>query len=103
DGAPRARELFREATAADRGRLDLAFSRLKLDLRVTADDVAGDPLPGPIASAVVAYERAIAEPGVGGFDDLVVRSLGLLHADSRVLAAWRDRCARLLIDEAQDL
>ena len=41
------RELFPEAAAADRGRLDLAFSRLKLDLRVTADDVAGDPAAGP--------------------------------------------------------
>ena len=97
------RELFPEAAAADRGRLDLAFSRLKLDLRVTADDVAGDPAPGPIASAFVAYERAIAELGGVDFDDLVVRSLGLLHADGRVLAAWRDRCARLLVDEAQDL
>ena len=97
------RELFPEAAAADRGRLDLAFSRLKLDLRVTADDVAGDPAPGPIASAFVAYERAIAELGGVDFDDLVVRSLGLLQADGRVLAAWRDRCARLLVDEAQDL
>ena len=97
------RELFPEAAAADRGRLDLAFSRLKLDLRVTADDVAGDPAAGPIASAFVAYERAIAELGGVDFDDLVVRSLGLLHADARVLAAWRDRCARLLVDEAQDL
>ena len=97
------RELFPEAAAADRGRLDLAFSRLKLDLRVTADDVAGDPAAGPIASAFVAYERAIAELGGVDFDDLVVRSLGLLQADERILAGWRGRCARLLVDEAQDL
>ena len=69
------RELFPEAAAADRGRLDLAFSRLKLDLRVTAADVASDPAPGPIASAFVAYERAIAELGGVDFDDLVVRAL----------------------------
>ncbi len=50
----------------------------------TADDVAGDPLPGPIASAFVAYERAIAELGGVDFDDLVVRALGLLQC----------RCAR---------
>src|SRR3954447_25099733 len=61
------RELFPEAGAADRGRLDLAFSRLKLDLRVTADEVARDPAPGPIASAFVAYERAVLESGGGGF------------------------------------
>jgi DNA helicase-2/ATP-dependent DNA helicase PcrA len=97
------RELFPEAAATDRGRLDLAFSRLKLDLRVSADDIALDPLPGPIASAFVAYERAIGELGGVDFDDLVVRSLGLLQADARVLAVWRARCARLLVDEAQDL
>src|SRR5262245_43648350 len=57
------RELFPEAGVADRGRLDLAFSRLKLDLRVTAQDVARDPAPGPVASAFVAYEGAIAELG----------------------------------------
>ena len=55
------RALIPQAGAADRGRLDLAFSRLKLDLRVSAEEVAGDPAPGPVASAFVAYERAIAE------------------------------------------
>ena len=45
------RGLFPAATAADRGRLDLAFSRLKLDLRVMADEVAADPAPGPVARA----------------------------------------------------
>jgi superfamily I DNA/RNA helicase len=97
------RELFPEAGAADRGRLDLAFSRLKLDLRVTAADVARDPAPGPIAGAFLAYERAILELGGVDFDDLVVRALRVLQADDRVLATWRARCASLLVDEAQDL
>ncbi len=97
------RDLFPEATVADRGRLDLAFSRLKLDLRVSADEVARDPAPGPIASAYVTYERAIADSGGVDFDDLVVRALGLLHGDDSTLAAWRARCANLLVDEAQDL
>jgi superfamily I DNA/RNA helicase len=97
------RELFPQATPGDRGRLDLAFSRLKLDLRVTADDVALDPTPGPIASAFVTYERAVAASGGVDFDDLVVRALGLLGSDETVLAAWRARCAHLLVDEAQDL
>jgi superfamily I DNA/RNA helicase len=97
------RELFPGISRADRGRLDLAFSRLKLDLRVTADDVARDPAPGPIASAFVVYEGAIRESGGVDFDDLLVRSLAMLLEDSRLLARWRSRTVRLLVDEAQDL
>ena len=40
------RELFPEATVADRGRLDLAFSRLKLDIRVTRRGRGGRPGAG---------------------------------------------------------
>jgi superfamily I DNA/RNA helicase len=97
------RELFPEAVAADRGRLDLAFSRLKLDLRVTADDVARDPAPGPIALAYIAYEHAVRDSGGVDFDDLVVRALRRLGEDAPLLARWRARTARLLVDEAQDL
>jgi superfamily I DNA/RNA helicase len=97
------RELFPAAGPADRGRLDLAFSRLKLDLRVTADEVARDPAPGPVAAAFVAYQRAIAELGGVDFDDLVVRALACLDDDPATLARWRARCAHLLVDEAQDL
>ena len=44
-------------------------------------------------------------PKSGGvdFDDLVVRALGLLQTDERVLDRWRGRCRNLLVDEAQDL
>jgi superfamily I DNA/RNA helicase len=97
------RELFPGITRADRGRLDLAFSRLKLDLGATADEVARDPAPGPIARAFVAYEGAVRGSGGVDFDDLLVRSLESLRADSRLLARWRSRTARLLVDEAQDL
>jgi len=97
------RELFPDASAADRGRLDLAFSRLKLDLRVTAAEVATDPAPGPVARAFIAYERAVAAGGGVDFDDLVVRALGLLRAEPSMLEQWRARCANLLVDEAQDL
>jgi len=97
------RELFPEATASDRGRLDLAFSRLKLDLRVGADDVSRDPSPGPVARAFVAYERALRESGGVDFDDLVVRALDRLGGDAGLLARWRAQTARLLVDEAQDL
>jgi superfamily I DNA/RNA helicase len=97
------RQLFPGAGAADRGRLDLAFSRLKLDLRVTADDVARDPAPGPIARAFIAYETAVRDSGGVDFDDFVVRALRVLGSDGPLLERWRRRTARLLVDEAQDL
>lgn len=97
------RALFPEVTAAGRGRLDLAFSRLKLDLGVTGEEVARDPAPGPVARAFAAYERHLAETGALDFDDLVARAVRLLDGDAAVLGRWRARCAELLVDEAQDL
>ena len=84
-------------------RLDTAFSKLKLDIGATVEDVAADPEPGPIARAFLTYEAEIASEGGLDFDDLVARSLRLLEADGAVLARWRGRCAHLLVDEAQDL
>ena len=46
------RSLGPELTRADLGRLDLAISRLKLDLRVSPDEVAADPEAGPVARSV---------------------------------------------------
>ncbi|MEO5940594.1 MAG: ATP-dependent helicase [Candidatus Limnocylindrales bacterium] len=83
--------------------LDTAFSKLKLDLGVTAEDVQRDPLPGPIARAFLAYEADLASEAALDFDDLVAQSLRLLEADADVLGRWRVRCANLLVDEAQDL
>ncbi len=97
------RSLFPEASSGERGRLDLAFSRLKLELQVTADDIAADPEPGPLAHAFVAYERAIRASGGVDFDDLVVRAVGCLSADPALLARWRTRTTTLLVDEAQDV
>ena len=97
------RALWPDMPAVDRGRLDLAFSRLKLDLRVRADDVAADTAAGPVARAWVAYERALREHGALDFDDLVLGALHLLEADEAALARWRSRCSQLLVDEAQDL
>jgi superfamily I DNA/RNA helicase len=83
--------------------LDDAFSRLKLDVAVTAAEVATDPEPGPIARAFLAYEAALAEAGGLDFDDLVARALRLLEARPGLLRRWRDRCAHLLVDETQDV
>jgi DNA helicase-2/ATP-dependent DNA helicase PcrA len=89
--------------AAVRRRLDGAFSRLKLNLAVTAEDVARDPAPGPVARAFVAYEKALAEAGAIDFDDLVALALRRLEADPLFLDRWRSRCVHLLVDEVQDV
>ena len=91
------------ASAGDRRRLDDAFSRLKLDLGVTADQVAADPDAGPVARTFVAYEREIERLGGPDFDDLVARSLRVLEAEPAVLDRWRRACTHLLVDEVQDV
>lgn len=97
------KELWPDASAAEVGRLDTAFSRLKLDLGVTAGEVAADRGAGPIARAFVAYEESIAARGGLDFDDLVRGALLALESDAVLLAHWRERCAHLLVDEVQDV
>ena len=97
------RELWPSITPAEVGRLDTAFSRLKLEHAVEAADVAADPDAGPVARAFVAYEAAIAERGGLDFDDLVRHALRRLEADADFLARWRDRVRHLLVDEVQDV
>jgi superfamily I DNA/RNA helicase len=97
------RELLPGTTPAERARLDTAFSRLKLDLAVSADAVAADPDPGPVARAYVMYERALADRAALDFDDLVRGALDALETDATVLARWRERCQHLLVDEVQDV
>jgi len=96
-------ELWPGVTASEIGRLDTAFSRLKLDLGVTAAEIAADPAAGPVARAFVAYEAAIAERGGLDFDDLVRGALDALEYDVELLARWRLRCRHLLVDEVQDV
>jgi DNA helicase-2/ATP-dependent DNA helicase PcrA len=84
-------------------RLDTAFSKLKLDLGLTAEEIAGDPAPGPIARAFLDYEAELESEGGLDFDDLVARTLRLLEGEPAILGRWRERCAHLLVDEAQDL
>src|SRR4051794_6722923 len=91
------RRIAPEAGPAGWRKLDTAFSKLKLDLGVAADDIAADPEPGPVARAFLAYESELAAEGGLDFDDLVARSLRLLEAQPSVLARWRERCANLLV------
>jgi DNA helicase II / ATP-dependent DNA helicase PcrA len=98
--------LARVAPEAGQGgwrRLDTLISRMKLDLGLTADEVAADEQAGPVAQTFVAYERAVAATGGLDFDDLIVHSLRLLENDASALAIWRSRCAHLLVDEVQDV
>ena len=97
------RDMWPEITRGVLRRLDDAFSKLKLDIGVTAGEVGTDTEPGPIARAFLAYEAALADAGGLDFDDLVARALRLLEARPRLLERWRERCEHLLVDETQDV
>jgi superfamily I DNA/RNA helicase len=103
DRAEVLRELWPDITPSEVGMLDTAFSRLKLEHAVTAEEVAADPGAGPVARAFVAYEAVIAGRGGLDFDDLVRRALTVLDTDPACLARWRVRLAHLLVDEVQDV
>ena len=92
-----------DAAPAERRRLDTLMSRFKLDLDVDPRAIEADPEAGPVARTYAAYEAEIQRRGGLDFDDLVARALDLLERNAEVLAAWRDRCQHLLVDEAQDL
>ena len=104
--ADRAAVLREVAPSADEAmllRLDTVISRLKVELRVTAAEVAADPEAGPMARAFVDYEAAIAATGGLDFDDLILRSIERLDMDPLLLARWRGHCRELLVDEVQDV
>ena len=92
-----------DAAPTERRRLDTLMSRFKLDLDVDAAAIEADPEAGPVARTYAAYEAEIQRRGGLDFDDLVARALRMLDREPPVLAAWRDRCQHLLVDEAQDL
>jgi superfamily I DNA/RNA helicase len=97
------RDMWPDITAGVIRRLDDAFSRLKLEIGVTAQEVATDPEPGPITRAFMAYEQALEDSGGLDFDDLVARAVRLLEARPAVLRRWRAKCEHLLVDETQDV
>jgi DNA helicase-2/ATP-dependent DNA helicase PcrA len=97
------RDMWPDISCGALRRLDDAFSRLKLDIGVTAAEVGTDLEPGPVARAFLAYEQALEDAGGLDFDDLVARSLRLLGARPAVLRRWRAKCEHLLVDEVQDV
>jgi DNA helicase-2/ATP-dependent DNA helicase PcrA len=103
DRATVIRDLWPTVTGPEETMLDITFSRLKLERGVSADEIAADPLAGPLGHAFVVYERALAERAALDFDDLVRRAIDRLEADVTLLDDWRGRCAHLLVDEVQDV
>jgi DNA helicase-2/ATP-dependent DNA helicase PcrA len=97
------REVAPWADEAASRRLDTAISRLKVELGVSATDVAADSEAGPVAQAFVAYESAVKASGGLDFDDLILRATRELEEDTALLARWRGRCQELLVDEVQDV
>ena len=107
----------RPLPAAELRRLDDAFSRIKLDLLLDADALVEEPrteadhppddpagtIPADVRAAFVAYENALRSSNAVDFDDLVRRALAVLRDRADVLAAWRERCTHLLVDEVQDV
>ncbi len=103
DRAAVLREVAPWADEAALLRLDTVVSRLKVELGVSAVEVAADPEAGPVARAFVAYEQAVAASGGLDFDDLILRSIERLECDGALLRRWRERCQELLVDEVQDV
>jgi superfamily I DNA/RNA helicase len=92
-----------QASTAERRHLDDGLSRLKLDLGVSAADVASDPEPGPLARVFLDYVAALAASDRLDLDDLVVEALGALRSDAHLLDRWRAGSQHLLVDEVQDV
>jgi DNA helicase-2/ATP-dependent DNA helicase PcrA len=97
------RDMWPDITRGAVRHLDDAFSRLKLEIGVTAAEVATDPEPGPVARAFLAYEQALDDAGGLDFDDLVARAVRLLEARPPLLRRWRAKCEHLMVDETQDV
>ena len=96
-------DLWPDRPPAEYGRLDTAFSRLKLDL--PSGPPTSRPMPTP------ARRHAPGSTTSGRWRN-AARSTSTtscaapstpLDADPTLLARWRDRCAHLLVDEVQDV
>ncbi len=77
------RDIWPDITRGAIRRLDDAFSRLKLDIGVTAAEVGDRPGAGADRPRLPGVRAALEDAGGLDFDDLVGRSLRLLEARPR--------------------
>jgi DNA helicase-2/ATP-dependent DNA helicase PcrA len=81
-----------------------AISRAK-DKLLTADGyrgTGGGYFEECVAKVYAEYEKGLIENNAFDFDDLIMRTVGLLRGTREVLDAYSDRFEHLLVDEYQD-
>jgi len=81
-----------------------AISRAK-DRLLTADGyraTGGGYFEECVAKVYAEYERGLVENNAFDFDDLMMRTVGLLRGTKEVLAAYSERFEYILVDEYQD-
>ena len=81
-----------------------AISRAK-DRLLTADGyraTGGGYFEECVAKIYAEYERGLVENNAFDFDDLMMRTVGLLRGTKEVLAAYSERFEYILVDEYQD-
>jgi DNA helicase-2/ATP-dependent DNA helicase PcrA len=81
-----------------------AISRAK-DRLLTADayrGTGGGHFEACVAKVYAEYEKGLVENNAFDFDDLIMRTVGLLRGTKEVLAAYSERFEHILVDEYQD-
>ncbi len=81
-----------------------AISRAK-DRLLTADayrGTGGGYFEECVAKVYAEYEKGLVENNAFDFDDLIMRTVGLLRGTKEVLAAYSERFEHILVDEYQD-
>ena len=80
-----------------------AISRAK-DKLLAADDYRGTGgyFEECVAKVYAEYEKGLVENNAFDFDDLIMRTVGLLRGTKEVLTAYSERFEHILVDEYQD-
>ncbi|ANM32194.1 hypothetical protein ABI59_10445 [Acidobacteria bacterium Mor1] len=70
----------------------------------TPEELAKHPNPARklVAEVYGRYEEALRQANAVDFDDLLLRTVRLLHENEQVRAIYAERCEHLLVDEYQD-
>jgi len=101
------KEVLRDVRVVGRGDAD-AKRVLALISRAKNEGVDPDPGDGTDPYAILAaeaaprYADALRAYNAVDFDDLLLLALRLFHGHPEALAAWRERCRHVLVDEFQD-